>query len=210
VKIAASAAIPLPELITDPAARLLGCVFFLAAIAILGTVVHFVPMLTDWGLSPAKAGATASLIGVAAIGGRLIIGALLDRWPAHRVTVAVFGTTAIGMALLGSGAVGLTTFGAAVIGLAVGAEVDLIAFLVGRFFPRRMYGQIYGAIYATFLAGGAIGPALSGFLHDLSGSYRLSLRIMAGLMTIAALLASRISRLALARPTPQRVTPEVV
>ena len=186
---------PLGVLIGDPATRLLGAIFFLAAMAILGTVVQFVPMLSDWGMAPANAGATASLIGVAAIAGRLIAGLLLDKLQPHQVTAGLFAIAATGIAILGWGRVALASGGALVIGFAVGAEVDLIAFLVGRFFLKPVYGQVYGAIYATFLIGGAIGPVLSGYLHDQSGDYRLSLFVMAALLAIAAMLARRISRL---------------
>jgi MFS family permease len=186
---------PLALLVGNPATRLLGGIFFLAAVAILGTVVQFVPMLSDWGMTPANAGATASLIGVAAIAGRLIAGALLDKLPPHQVTAALFAIAATGIALLGWGRVAVASGGALVIGFAVGAEVDLIAFLVGRFFLKPVYGQVYGAIYATFLIGGSIGPVLSGYLHDQSGDYRLSLFVMAALLAFAATLSGRISRL---------------
>jgi MFS family permease len=174
---------------------LLGVIFFLAAIAILGTVVQFVHMLSDWGLPPTRAGAAASLIGAAAIGGRIVVGALLDRLGPQRVTTGLFAFAAFGLALLGWRGVTLVPFGALVIGFTVGAEVDLVAFSVARFFARSVYGQVYGAIYAIFLVGGAIGPPLSGHLHDLSGDYRLSLMVMAGLLLISALIASRISTL---------------
>jgi len=185
--------LPVSVMIADPGARLLGCIFFLAAVAVFGTVVHFVSMLSDWGLAPATAGALASLIGAAAIGGRLLVGAMLDRASLHRVCAGLFATAALGIALLGVGGPSLAALGAVVVGVAIGAEADLIAFFVARLFPKPVYGQMYGALYAVFLVGGAIGPLLSGYLHDVSGSYRLSLLVMAGLMGLAALLAGHLS-----------------
>lgn len=200
-KIQASQAIPLRELVANPIARLLGCMFFLAAVAILGTVVQFVPMLTDWGMTPARAGATASLIGIVAIGGRLITGALLDRCPPNRVTMGLLSTAALGLGVMGVGGVARAVCGAAVLGLSVGAEANLIAFLVGRYFERAVYSQIYGAIYAAFLVGGSIGPVLSGYLQDLSGDYRLSLLVMAGLLALSALMTTRMPRIPAPGPT---------
>jgi cyanate permease len=194
-------AIPLRDLVANPIARLLGCMFFLAAVAILGTVVQFVPMLTDWGMTPARAGATASLIGIAAIGGRLITGALLDRFPPNRVTMGLLLTAALGLGVLGIGGVARAVFGAAVLGFSVGAEANLIAFLVGRYFERAVYSQVYGAIYAAFLVGGSIGPVLSGYLQDLSGDYRLSLVVMAGLLALSALMTTRMPRIPAPGPT---------
>jgi MFS family permease len=174
--------------------RMLALTFFFVSIAVLGTVVHFVPMLTDWGLSASKAGATAGLIGVLTIAGRLVVGALLDRAPALVVTRAVLLVVAGGFVVLGMGGAHDVVLGALVLGLAVGAEVDLMAFLVGRYFPQSSYGQVYGAIYAVFLTGGAIGPALSGYLQDITGDDRAPLLADAALLSLAAALTLRLVR----------------
>jgi MFS family permease len=153
-----------------------------------------VPMLTDGGMSPAQAGGTAALLGLTSIAGRLVTGFLLDRVPPLLVTGGVFLAGALGVAVLGLGGPAFAVVGALIVGLTVGAEVDLMAFLIGRHFPRVSYGQFYGAIYAVFLMGGAIGPALSGYMQQASGSYRLSLLTAAALLTTAAFLAWRLSR----------------
>ena len=184
----------LAELARTPAFRLLAATFFLAAVAVLGTVVQFVPMLSDWGFSPAGAGGVASLIGVAAIVGRLAAGLLIDRYPAAIVTVALLLCAAAGLLMLGLGGVTFAAPGAIVTGLAIGAEVDLIAFLVARHFPPLAYGKAYGAIYMAFLIGGAAGPALSGYLRDRTGDYQASLVIAAILLACAAAVASRLRR----------------
>jgi MFS family permease len=189
--------IPIATLAREPAFWLLVATFFLAATAILGTVVQFVPMLSDWGLSPAAAGGLAALIGIAAIAGRLIAGLLIDRFPAYAITIIMFLCAAAGLVMLGVGGVGFAAPGALVTGFAIGAEVDLIAFLVARHFPPTAYGKAYGAIYSAFLIGGAIGPALSGFLKDATGDYRVSLLVAAALLVGAAAVAWRL-RLTLA------------
>ncbi|HEX8302825.1 MFS transporter [Sphingomonas sp.] len=185
----------LAAILADPAYRLLALMFLLAATAILGTVVHFVPMMGDWGLTPVAAGGMTALIGVAAIFGRLVTGWLLDRLPPALVTAAVFLLAAGGMTLLASGGLAVAIPGALITGLALGAEVDLIAFLVARLFPRPVYGTMYGAVYTAFLVGGAAGPAISGYLQQATGSYRLSLFVAAGLLVLAAGLAVRLSQL---------------
>lgn len=191
VRVAASAQIS--RIVGSRIFALLGVIFFSASMAVFGAVVHFVPMLTDAGFSPARAGQTAALIGVAAIVGRLAAGWLLDRLPPQLVTAGLFGIASLGLALLAVGGAGLAVPGALIIGLSVGAEVDLMAFLTGRYFPRAVYGQTYGALYALFLIGGAIGPALSGYLFDVTDDYRLSLLTAAVLLAMAAFLATRLS-----------------
>lgn len=181
--------IGLGPLIGNPAFLWLGAMFFLAAVGILGTVVQFVPMLSDAGLSPAEAGGIASLIGVAAIVGRLLIGVLLDRFAPLLVTAGLFLVAGVGLAVMGYGGLALAVPGAIVTGIAVGAEVDILAFLTARYFPRTAFGEANGLLYGLFLIGGAIGPALSGFLMDWSGDYAVSLTLAALLLGLAAGIA---------------------
>jgi MFS family permease len=171
---------------------LMGAVFFAISIAVLGTVVHFVPMLTDAGFSPVRAGRTAAIIGLSAIAGRILVGLLLDRLSASLVAAGLFLLTAVGLALLAFLGVAAALVGAAIIGLAIGAEVHLMAFLIARHFHGSLYGRVYGALYTLFLIGGAIGPALMGYLFDLSGTYRMPLFVAAALMAAAALLVTRL------------------
>jgi cyanate permease len=44
----------------------------------------------------------------------------------------------------------------------------------------------------AFLIGGAIGPALSGYLRDATGGYQVSLVTAAGLLCVAAAIAWRL------------------
>lgn len=185
---------PVAAIVASKVFILLGVIFVLASIAVFGSVVHFHPMLTDAGLSPARAGAITALIGVAAIGGRLVTGWLLDRLSPERVTASMFAMVACGLLTLAIGGVGLAMPGAAVVGLAVGAEVDLMAFLTARHFRRADYGQTYGALYALFLGGGAIGPVLGGHMFDVTGNYRLWLMTAAAALGLAAMLAIGLSK----------------
>ncbi len=198
----AEPAVSLRQVMADPAYRLLALIFLLAATAVLGTVVQFVPMLSDWGLAPAEAGAIASMIGVAAIGGRLLTGWMLDRFSPQGVNAGLFALAACGLGLLAVGGIAVAVPGALITGLAVGGEVDLIAFLVGRFFKRAVYGAMYGAVYTAFLIGGAIGPALSGYLQEATGSYRASLLVAAALLALAAAASTRLARLTSADESP--------
>ena len=90
---------------------------------------------------------------------------------------------------LATGRASLGLVGALATGLSVGAEIDLVAYLVSKLFPRAAYGTAYGAIYGLFLLGGALGPALIGALFDATGSYRLPMVCAATLLGAAAALA---------------------
>ena len=82
---------------------------------------------------------------------------------------------------------------ALLLGLGIGAEVHLLSFHTARIFPREMFGQINGLLYSVFLVGSGLGPALSGVLFDVTGSYRASLLIFGIALIGAALFTFRLS-----------------
>ena len=146
--------------------------FFLISVSFHGYIIHLVPLLTDRGLSAQSAALTVSLAGGAALVGRVGIGYLLDRFFAPYVAVCFFCGSALGIFLLWSGAVGSLAFVAAFLGgLGVGAEFDIIAYMVSRYFGLRAFGEIYGYVFAAFALGGVIGPPLMGIGFDSTGSY---------------------------------------
>ncbi|MDH4550379.1 MULTISPECIES: MFS transporter [Pseudomonas] len=174
---------------------LIGSAFFLAALAINGCSVHFVPLLTDRGVPAAEAAQIASIIGIALIVGRVGAGYLLDYLFAPFVTVFFFIGPVVGILLLYSGATGTTAmFCAALIGLGVGAEVDLIAYLIARYFGLRAFGEIYGYLFGLFCLGTAFGPLLMGVGQTLQGSYDSVLLLFAGCMVLACVLMLGVGR----------------
>ena len=173
--------------------RLMLLSFFSLALAIGGLIVHFVPMLLDGGVDAATAGRTAGLIGIAVIFGRIGAGALIDRVHAPFVAATMLAAAALGCVLLAvSGGTQLAGIAAVLVGLAMGAEVDLIGFLVARYLGLSAYGSAYGILYGAFVAGAAIGPFLVGLSFDGTGSYRMALICAALLLSGAAILLSRL------------------
>ncbi len=78
------------------------------------------------------------------------------------------------------------------IGFAMGAEVDLIGYLVARYFGMTAYGAIYGWQYAMFMIGLAASPLLAGMVYDARGNYGFALIGAAILLAFAAVLATRL------------------
>ncbi|SCK37317.1 Cyanate permease [Variovorax sp. HW608] len=175
---------------------LLGGIFLLAALGVISVVVHFVPMLVDAGITAASAAKLASSIGFAVIFGRLLTGYLLDKIDAELIALGMFGLVVVGLALLALGGSAMALPGAVISGLAVGAEIDLLAFLTARYFTVRSYGTAYGGIFGLFLIGGAIGPGMTGKLYDITGSYKVPLICAIGFMAVACILlyALRVGR----------------
>jgi MFS family permease len=98
-----------------------------------------------------------------------------------------FDKVVLGIFLLWSGAVGGLAFVAAVlVGLGQGAEFDIMAYMVSRYFGLRAFGEIYSYAFAAFTLGGVIGPLLMGIGFDATGSYSL---VLAGFV-VATLMAA--------------------
>ncbi|MEM9750602.1 MAG: MFS transporter [Pseudomonadota bacterium] len=167
---------------------LLALIFFLVACAVGGAIVHFIPMLRDAGMSPAEAGRYAAIIGVSIMAGRLATGYLIDRFFAPRVAALLFGLAAIGYCAFLIGGPSLALVAAVAIGFSMGAEVDLIGYLVARYFGLQSYGVVYGALYAIFLIGAGGSPFLMGWAFDAFGGYDSALMGSTAALIAAAAL----------------------
>lgn len=172
---------------------LLAVPFFIVAAAANGTIGHVVALLTDRGVSPQTATSALTMAGFALIGGRLLAGYLLDRMFAPYVAVAFFLSPLAGIALLYfTSSTMIASVATVLIGIGLGAEVDLIAFLISRYLGLRAFGQIYGYLFAVFMLANGIGPFVMGVSFDRSGSYSPVLIAFAAGLVVAAALVLRL------------------
>lgn len=176
--------------------------FFVSG-AFTGLVVHLAPFLRDAGFSAGQAAGFSALIGLGGIAGRLVVGALVDRMFAPFVGAAAFALTGVGCALLATYGPSAAPAAAVVIGFSFGAEVDIMSFLVARYFGLRRYGLIYGVVYCCFAVGGAFGPAIGGAVFDATGSY------LDGLWGAAVILAAGALAMTTLPAFPQADTAEL-
>jgi MFS family permease len=166
----------------------------LATFLLIGTVVpsimfHIVPLLKARGVSPQlAAGAQASLWAVLVLG-RVSTGWLMDRYFAPRVALAFLALPIVGVSLLAAGSTGATGFCAVIlVGLAAGAEADIIAYLVGRYFGLKHYAVIYATYFSIYALGSGIGPATTAWAVERTGGYTQVLWGLAVVLIAAAVL----------------------
>lgn len=170
--------------------------FFFFSFCLMGTFAHLVPMLGDIGITAGRAASYASLMGAATIAGRLMSGYFVDRVPARYVAAVFLFAAAAG--ILGLGMISRETEAPLLVsllmlvGLALGAEADLMAFMVSRYFGVRRFSELYAYITVGYILGGAVGPAAMGVSFDLSGNYTLPLTAFAIAATMAAGLMLRL------------------
>jgi MFS family permease len=166
---------------------------FLVSLALNGCLIHLVPLLTDRGISPKTAALSASVLGGATLLGRLGTGFLLDRFFAGNVAIVFFSLGALGVLMLWTGAGGWLSFLVAILlGLGIGAEGDIMPYLVSRYFGLRAFGEIYAYVLAIYTLGAVVGPILMGFAFDATGSYDLVLIPFLVVTLAGALLLTRL------------------
>lgn len=167
--------------------------FFLAVVAINGTLTNVIALLTDRGVPLQVATGALSAAGMALILGRILSGWCLDRFFGPHVAICFFLVPMLGIGLLASGAGGVVPLlGAILCGLGVGAEVDLMAFFVSRYFGLRSYGKVYGTMFAFFSFGTGLGPYIGGAVYDRFHSYGPAFVIFEGALFCTCLLFMRL------------------
>ena len=168
----------------------IGFALILAAAGISGLITNSVPMLIDKGLTRTDAAEYAGLIGLSVIIGRLVVGFLLDYFWAPLIAAIflaapIFSAYILGSPIESSFYISLSMI---IIGLAAGAELDLLAFLVSRYFGLLDYGKLYGALYIFFSLGAGSAPVTFGKTFDAFGDYSLVLNIVAVMSICSGML----------------------
>ena len=146
------------------------------------------PLLVGKGLEASNAAALIGVVGVAALVGALLTGVLVDRVWAPLVACVFTLGPALGCLLLLPGSIDYCVAIVALIllGLGQGAEIDVVAFMIARYFGLRSYASIYGLSVFFIAAMIALGGALIGLSYDYFGDYNVALSVAAGCFVLSA------------------------
>jgi MFS family permease len=154
-----------------------------------GIIGQLHPLLTGAGLEPSVAARIVGLTAVSSLTGMLLSGWLADRiWAPLVACIFTLGPV-IGCILLMGHALSIVTacIGVVLIGLAQGAEIQIIAYLIGRYFGVRNYATIFGLSVFTTTALSAAFNVGFGAAYDRFGDYRAALVVAASCFLVAAL-----------------------
>jgi len=172
---------------------LLGILF--ASFALWGFTNQMGLVLMDRGYSSGFAASVAVFLGLSMAAARLVIGYLLDKVFAPIVGGFVFMLTALGFAIMIYLSIDWTLFvAAAMLGTGLGAETELLGFMVSRYFGLRRFGTIYGILFVGFLLGTSGGPYMYARTEELFGSYDPALKAMVVLMAVTAVMFASMGR----------------
>ena len=193
---ARSAAIPgmdWPQIWRTRTFWLLMISFMLAGASAHACVLHIAPLLSDRGLNAQNAALGSAVVGLAVMLGRLASGYLQDRMFAPHVAAGIFALADVGLLLLWASHSAASALAAAFfVGLSMGAEIDIIGFLMSRYFGLRSLGTCVAVGFGAFVLAGGFGTYLMGAGYDATRSYATPLAGFFIAMFIAAALMTRL------------------
>lgn len=175
----------------------------LVSSSIHACLTHLPAILADRGSPPQAAALASSVLGAGVLLGRTCSGVFMDRFFAPYVAAITYASAGAGIGLLriaGSHELALTA--ALFVGIAFGAESDIVAYLISRYFGLRSFGAIYGVIFSGFVLAGAFGTFIMGVAFDARHSYALPLTLFC--------LASMVGAAFMAFLGPYRYKPGVI
>ena len=188
---------PLGRAVRSRAFWLLGATFTATWIPVFIPLVHLVPFTRDLGYSALVAASSVSALGVGAVVGRLVMGAVSDRIgrrPAVGMAMALQAIAFLGF--LAAYELPMLFGTAFVFGYSYGAISTLFPAIVGDFFGRRQAGALVGFLFAFAGAMAGWGPLIAGAIYDATRSYDLTWVLAATLNVVA------IALLTVTRPPP--------
>lgn len=163
-------------------------ILFVSSISMNGAITHLSALLTDRGMSTARAALCASILGGSSLLGRIFVGWLLDRFFGPHVAFAINAITAFGIFTLARADTFLAgSLAAALIGIGAGGEAATTPYLLTRYFGLRGFSTLYGFTWTFYAAAGAIGPVILGRAFDATGSYAFLLTLLASALGLIAL-----------------------
>ncbi|HZP38116.1 MAG TPA: MFS transporter [Methylomirabilota bacterium] len=192
--------ITLRQSLVDPRQWALNVSWLLVGGTAIMISVHAVPYARDQGVSLTGASLALTAYGLGSAMGRVVGGILSDRLGPRRTIAAAFLLQMTALAALlwipsrAALLLSLMAFGA---GFA--SSDTVVAQVVPQVFGLRALGAIMGILTLGWRCGAAIGPALAGFVYDLTGSYRL----VFGLAPLGILVSWALFLLATARLHPR-------
>ncbi len=180
----------LATLLTARFAKLALATLLIAAVVVpLG--VTLVPILSAGGMTRTRAAEIAALMGLASIAGRLTIGYLLDHVAARVLAAVAVCIPIIACVLLiaAPGSVPASTAAVLSTGLALGAELDIVAYLASRHFSLARFGLVFGTLTGLVtLGGGGFGPLALNSTFDHLHSYLPALWVAIPMCLTSSLL----------------------
>jgi len=177
------------EAAREPTFLMLSLGFFMLGLTATSLVAQQVPLLREAGWTVAETTRLQTTFGFGLLFARVAIGFVIDHIFAPRVLTAVSlgGAAACILYALYPNA-GYVS--ALLIGFLLGAEFDVLAFLIKRYYGNLAYGRVYGVIFGVFYLGSGVGITGLAWIRQVSAAqnYDNGLYAAASVLVASALL----------------------
>lgn len=187
---------PIGEVFRTPAFYLLLIGSMCSIAAVGGTNQHLKLFLSlDHNFSQTNAAKVASLVLVASLVGRLMMGWLADRYPKKYVMLLIYLLVASAIPMLFVVTTpGMIYLFAVVFGLGLGGEYMVIPLVAAELFGVRVLGRAMGVVLTADGVAEALAPMFVGRLRDTSGSYVTGFTTLIGFALVGAVAIALLPR----------------
>jgi predicted MFS family arabinose efflux permease len=148
----------------------------------------------DAGFSPGHASAVYTMVGVAFVGGGVLLGPLSDRWGRGRTLVLGYLGMALAILLVPSGVEPLVTASALLFGAMMSGLPAVIAAHLSDVLTPREFAGAFGRCTLAFGVAQLCGPPLGGVLAESTGSFLVPFLLAAGVAAAGAALSVPVLR----------------
>ncbi len=164
---------------------------------ITGVVQNFALFMRDVGLNDTQTANALSLFFICSIAGKLIFGALSDRFSKKSILVAAVVNMTIGSVLMRfiphNSDIFLPLF-AVIYGLGYSGAFTMVQLTVAEYYAGKNFGKILGVVTTMDTLAGSAGIYLLGTLRTMQGDYLTGIHILIGVSVSAVLCALLIRR----------------
>jgi len=153
--------------------------------------VHLFPHITGLGFSGVSAANVMAVNGGVGIIGNIFVGGFIgDRIGNRKVLLIGFALVVASLVwLLSSNELWMFYLFAIVLSIAMGSIGTSESPLVARLFGLKNHGLIYAIIVLGFSTGAAVGPLVTGYIHDITGSYHNAFLVCIALAVVGFILS---------------------
>jgi MFS family permease len=153
-------------------------------------LTHLIPMATDYGISPIRAGNMLAWSGLLSLAGVLATGPAVDRFGNKAPIVATFLIRAAVFALVLKYQTAVSFYIlATVFGFTMLVTAPIAVTLLGKLYGFKHVGLLSGFITTLHHLGGGLWAYLGGFIFDHTGSYQTAFALSAASALVAVVCA---------------------
>ena len=161
----------------------------LATIPYQSVLTQIIPHLEAEGMTSTNAAWVLSVLAVFGMVGKVLLGWLSDIIAARKVFVGSLFLQAFGLLVLINGGTSIYVWlvFVPIFGVAFGGMGSLMTLLPLETFGIRAFASIFGLLSLLILPTALIGPPLTGYAFDVTGSYTIAFYVIAALLVIGSI-----------------------